>query len=105
MGPFEENTISSQRRQVIMFDEKDHLDKRSAEGIHFLALLNIYRRDMYKHADSDTHRSIVRSTILEEIKSQGYTFGKTSSSLEGRVVLVDDMYALNRIRHYLKVMK
>eukprot|EP01083_Nonionella_stella_P014296 40183_1 len=89
--------------KVIVFDENDNLQVEYEGSQHFLALIRAYYEESYQEAFSDAHKSIIRSSIFQEIQDQGYTFIKKSVLNPGTFFTVEDIYALVKIKQRLEM--
>jgi len=82
---------------AVVFKEDNSIDREFEGSQQFLAILNMYYEESYQNARSNTHRSIIRSTILSDVKSHNFSFMKKSSSQRGRFFTVETDYLLSRI--------
>lgn len=89
---------------MIVFDEDFNLDFDHEGSRSFAAVLRIYYKEEYKYAVSITHESIIRNTILDDVKSRGFSFMKTCQSCRNRARILDDSEALGTIAHTLNIM-
>ncbi len=97
-----ENPPSTEDYDSVVFDEDDSIDMSYEGSQEFLAILNMYvNEQVYQSTKSETHRSIIRSTILNDIKNQGFRFMKKSSLHHGRFFLVDGLYLLSIVKRRL----
>ncbi len=99
-----ENTMK--RNNIILFDENDNLVSTSnfSNGASFFAsMIAVCYKESYQFCNSSTHKSITRSTTLNEMRNHGFIFAKSSLYRRGIVYVLDDMNALRMIRLYLKI--
>lgn len=96
----------------VLFSSHKHtrnLDDRSHEGnIQFQSIIHSYYHDMYQFAPSITHRSIVYSAVLDDLKSRGFAFlqgqrlGKDCVHNDESFYVMDDLDALRKIKRAFK---
>ncbi len=98
----------------VLFSSYKHnrsLDDRSHEGnIQFQSILHSYYYDLYQFAPSVTHRSIVYSAVLDDLKSRGFVFLQGHRQGQGQhcvhndesFYVMDDLDALRKIKRAFK---
>lgn len=99
-----ENTLT--RNNIILFDENDNLVSSGnfSNGASFFAsMIAVCFNESYQFCNSSTHKSILRSTTLNEMRDQGFIFVKRSLFRRGIVYVLDDMNALRMIRLHLNI--
>ena len=83
------------------------VDQAHQGNIQFQCIIHSYYFDMYQFAPTATHRSIVRSAALDDLKSRGYSFLQSAnyhpSNLRGNkdeesFYVMDDADALEEIK-------
>ena len=82
----------------IIFDEAGDFEGND----QFQAIIQSFYLDMYQFATTPTHRSIITSTILDELKSSKFKFYVRNYSTAGGYHELDDITALTKIRHQLQ---
>lgn len=88
--------------RFIVLDTNGNLDTRYKGSVDFISLVNMYYIESYQFADSETHQSIIRTTILHEIKNLGYRFIEIKSLHSGKALILDDDKALQTIQDRIK---
>lgn len=104
-SPASEKLPPADQGRLIVFDLQDVLATEITGSKHFLNLINLCYGEKYRYAKSGTHRSIVRSIILDEIKSNGYRFVKKDLLRPGYFYILDDSYAMRLIKNQLSIEK
>ncbi len=84
----------------ILFDKSGNQVIEHAGNLRFQRLISWYYCEKYRFAETGTHRSIIRSAVIDEIKSVGMKFFKIDSSGgEDIYILMDDKEAMRKIKN------
>lgn len=93
---------SLNNNKVIVFDENDEIDLNYKGSSSFITIVRMYYREKYNYAETDTHRSIIRSAILDELKGRRYNFIKIVDLVSEKAIILDDYEALGKIVDRIK---
>lgn len=99
----ESERLSPDDDRLIVFDLQDKLEPKAPGSEQFLSLIGLYYKEKYQYAESDTHKSILRSVILDEMKMHGYRFVRKDILHPGHFYHLDDLHAVNLIKAQLSL--
>ena len=99
----ESERLSPEDDRLIVFDLQDKLDHQAPGSVQFLSLIGLHYKEKYQYAESDTHRSILRSVILDEMKIHGYKFVRKDFLNSSHFYHLDDLHAVNLIKAQLSL--
>ncbi len=87
-----------QQLKLVVFGLQDRLDTEKPGSQYFLNLISMYYSEKYQFADSDTHRSILRSIVLDEMKANGYKFVMKDLLRPNHYYVLDDLHVIKLIQ-------
>lgn len=90
--------------RVVVFDRYGKLSLIYDGSVNFSSIIAIHYRESYQYCESETHQSIIRATILHELKTRGYRFIRCDG-FHNKGLLLDDYEAIQLIHDRFKIEK
>ena len=99
----ESERLSPDDDRLIVFDLQNKLEPKAPGSEQFLSLIGLYYKEKYQYAESDTHKSILWSVILDEMKIHGYKFVRKDILHPGHFYQLDDLHVVKLIKAQLSL--
>lgn len=88
--------------RLIVIDVNNDLDFKYLGSKLFVTLLNIYYNDNYQFADTETNRSVIRSSIQDDLKRQGFRLVKILNSETSMGINLEDCEVHDAILRWIE---
>jgi predicted DNA-binding protein YlxM (UPF0122 family) len=88
--------------RLIVIDVNNDLSFKYTGSKLFITLVNIYYNDNYRFADTETNRSVIRSSIQDDLKRQGFRFVKIFNVETSMGIVLEDCEVQDAIFHWIE---